>query len=108
MGTNTLLKKSIAIADQPIELVRWLEMSWQMIELTLQQWTVADLSKTYKHTWMGKTYAVSRQWTIWRILTHDVYHGGQLSLMLGMQGIEAFELGDLFGHITPLPLIDED
>jgi len=30
--------------------------------------------------------------------------GGQIALMLGMQGIEAFELSDLFGHITLPPL----
>ena len=28
--------------------------------------------------------SLSRQWTIWRILTHDVHHGGELALMLGM------------------------
>jgi uncharacterized damage-inducible protein DinB len=77
-----------------------------MIEATLDQWTVADLATTYRHTWNGDTYAVSRQWTIWRILSHDIHHGGQLSLMLGMQGIEHFELGDLFGHITLPPLAD--
>jgi hypothetical protein len=49
---------------------------------------------------------VSRQWTIWRILTHDVHHGGQLALMLGTQGIPVFELGDLFGHITLPPLAE--
>ncbi|MBI1297850.1 hypothetical protein GC175_23185 [bacterium] len=77
-----------------------------MIERTLREWTIADLAKTYRHTWNGDVYAISRQWTIWRILTHDVYHGGQLSLMLGMQGIEHFELGDLFGHIT-LPTLSD-
>ena len=34
------------------------------------------------------------------------HHGGQIALMLGMQGIEVFELGDLFGHITLPPLAD--
>jgi uncharacterized damage-inducible protein DinB len=77
-----------------------------MVELTLNTWSVADLATTYRHTWNGDTYAVSRQWTIWRILSHDIHHGGQLSLMLGMQGIEAFELGDLFGHITLPPLAE--
>jgi uncharacterized damage-inducible protein DinB len=67
---------------------------------------VADLAQTYQHTWNGDVYNISRQWTIWRILTHDVHHGGQIALMLGMQGIEVFELGDLFGHITLPPLAD--
>jgi len=89
-----------AIAENPEELLRWLEASWQMIEKTLNSWTVADLEKTYKHPYQGKTYAISRQWTIWRILAHDLHHGGELAVMLGTQGITIPELGDFGGHIT--------
>lgn len=107
-GNRHIVESAIPIAEQTGELVHWLGLSWQMVERTLQLWTVDDLSKTYRYTWNGQIYAVSRQWTLWRILTHDVYHGGQISLMLGMQGIEHFELGDLFGHITLPPLADLD
>lgn len=105
-GNRHVVDSALPIAESAADLVRWLEATWQMIEATLETWDVSDLSKTYRHTWNGTVYAVSRQWTIWRILTHDVHHGGQLSLMLGMQGIEAFELGDLFGHVTLPPLAD--
>jgi uncharacterized damage-inducible protein DinB len=84
--------------------VRLLEISWEAIANVLEQWTTADLPRTYPHTYWGKTYAVSYQWTIWRILTHDVHHGGELALLLGMQGIHLPELGDLGGHLTELPL----
>ena len=103
-GNQHIIEAAIPIADKPAELVMWLEDSWQMIARTLGQWSVADLSKSYQYTWNGTAYANSRQWTLWRVLTHDVYHGGQLSLMLGMQGINHFELGDLFGHLTTPPL----
>lgn len=103
-GNRYIVESAIPIAEQADALVHWLKTSWQMIERTLDSWTVADLEQTYRHKWNGDTYAISRQWTIWRILTHDVHHGGQLALMLGMQGIQAFELGDLFGHITLPPL----
>jgi len=105
-GNRDIVESALPIVGQADELVRWLEMTWQMIDTTLKDWSVADLAQTYRHTWNGKTYAVSRQWTIWRILSHDIHHGGQLALMLGMQGIQAFELGDLFGHITTPPLAD--
>ena len=105
-GNRDIAEPGLPIAGQASELVRWLELSWQMIETTLKAWDVSDLAKTYRHTWNGKVYAVSRQWTVWRILSHDIHHGGQVSLMLGMQGIEAFELGELFGHITLPPLAD--
>lgn len=75
-----------------------------MIAKTLSTWTVEDINKTYRHTWQGETYAISRQWTIWRIMSHDLHHGGELAMMLGMQGIKNFELGDLGGHIIDPPL----
>lgn len=103
-GNRDIVESAFPIAEQATDLVYWLENTWQMIDATLAQWTVSDLAQSYRHTWNGQVYAVSRQWTIWRILTHDVHHGGQIALMLGTQGIEAFELGALFGHIT-LPLL---
>jgi uncharacterized damage-inducible protein DinB len=100
------LESQAAIADDPAELVRWLEASWQMIEDTLKQWTVDDLAQTYRHVYYGKTYAISRQWTIWRIMAHDLHHGGELAVMLGMLGIAVPELGDLGGHLNEPPLAE--
>ena len=99
-------------ADNPQEtlygnaeaLARHLEGSWRMVEATLNEWSVADLAVTYRHTYYGQTYAISRQWTIWRILTHDVHHGGELALMLGLQGVAVPELGYQFGHLAMPPL----
>lgn len=48
---------------------------------------------------------LSRQWTIWRIMAHDLHHGGQLAILLGIQGIEIPELGDLGGHLTEPPVV---
>ncbi|MFL7892269.1 MAG: DinB family protein [Anaerolineales bacterium] len=103
-GNRNVVEESIAISDQSIELVRWLDITWQVIENFLSSWNVADLWQTYRHTWNGKVYCVSRQWTIWRLMNHDIHHGGELSLMLGLQGIEAFELSSLFGHTIQPPL----
>jgi hypothetical protein len=71
-----------------------------MVEMTLNAWTTADLLREYRHEYWGKIYAVTYQWTIWRILSHDMHHGGELALLLGMQGLAVPELGDLFGHLT--------
>lgn len=99
-GNQHVVEKAIPITETAVDLVHWLEITGEMMENTLAAWTVSDLSKTYRHTWHGHVYDISRQWTIWRIMTHDIHHGGQIALMLGMQGIEAFELSGLFGHIT--------
>lgn len=106
-GNKYVVDGALGITDLASELVKWLEMSSQMIDQTLKTWTVEDLTKTYRHTWRGNTYAISRQWTIWRIMAHDLHHGGELGMMLGMQGLENFELGDLGGHIVEPPLLDE-
>jgi uncharacterized damage-inducible protein DinB len=90
--------------EDAVELVSRLEISWRMVEAVLKQWTVADLWGTYLQPYQGKTYAVSRQWTIWRIMAHDIQHGGQVSVMLYAQGIDILELGDLGGHLTEPPL----
>lgn len=95
-----------AITGNAAELVRRLEATWQMIEQTLTTWTVADLARTYRHTYLGKTYVISYQWSIWRIICSDIHHGGELSLLLGFQGIEVPDLGDHGGHITEVPLAD--
>jgi uncharacterized damage-inducible protein DinB len=95
-----------AIVENPTELLSWLDSSWRMIETTLITWTVADLVQTYRHIYQGKMYVVSRQWTIWRILSHDLHHGGELAILLGLQGIDIPDLGDQGGHLTELPLAE--
>jgi uncharacterized damage-inducible protein DinB len=106
-GNRYVIESALDITGQAGELVSWLEASWEMIARTLKTWTVEDLKKTYRHIWRGDTYAISRQWTIWRIMAHDLHHGGELALMLGMQSVEIFELGGLGGHIIEPPLADE-
>jgi uncharacterized damage-inducible protein DinB len=106
-GNQHIVEEQVAIAEDADALTAWLNLTWGMIAATLDAWSVADLSKSYRHMWNGDAYANTRQWTIYRILTHDVHHGGELSLMLGMQGIEAFELSDLFGHLALPPLYED-
>lgn len=93
-----------AFSTTPSDLIHWLNATWGMIEQTLRQWTVEDLSRTYRHTFKGVTYVVSHQWTIWRIMAHDIYHGGQLTILLSSQGIDMPELHWLGGHLTEPPL----
>jgi uncharacterized damage-inducible protein DinB len=88
-----------APAKDVATLVDWLNISWQPIRRVLDEWTVSDLATTYRHRFRGVDYEVSRQWTLWRILSHDCHHGGQIAMMLAIQGVGAFELGALGGHI---------
>jgi len=88
-------------------LVSGLEATWQMIEGALTSWTTDDLGKTLRHVWQGKTWAIPRQWILWRIMDHDIHHGGELAFALGMQNIAIPDLGDMGGHLTEVPLSEE-
>jgi len=93
-------------ADHAEVLAEWLAISWRPIEDLLAAWTPEDLRASYIHRFRGTDYRVSRQWTLWRILSHDLHHGGQIAFLLGMQGIDAFELRALGGHIVSPPVVE--
>ena len=66
------------------ELTEGLRRSWEMVSECLQRWTPDDLDQEFT-THRGVTR--SRQWIIWHVLEHDLHHGGEFFLTLGMHGI---------------------
>ncbi len=74
------------------ELVRGLEATWQMIQDALMRWTPADLEYVFTRTHEGEEERFTRQWIIWHVIEHDLHHGGEISLMLGMHGLVAPDL----------------
>ncbi len=93
-----------AIEGSSAQLVVWLQATWQVIETALRRWTVNDLQRTVLQDYQGQTYALPRQWVLWRVLSHDIHHGGEVAYALGMQGVSIPELGDQGGHLIPPPL----
>jgi uncharacterized damage-inducible protein DinB len=83
-----------------VALVTGLEASWLLLEEVLGSWTVDDLDRSFQETYEGKTYVVPYRWVLWRIMSHDIHHGGELAFALGMQGISIPDLGDQGGHLT--------
>ena len=81
-------------------LAKWLEISWQPIRRLLDDWTVNDLCEAYPRRFRGRDYLMSRQSTLWRILSHDIHYAGQPAMMLALQAIEAFEPIEVGGHIA--------
>jgi uncharacterized damage-inducible protein DinB len=74
------------------ELVEALNTSWQLVESCLTRWQVADLEQTYTGSYGDEPYTLTRQWVIWHLIEHDLHHGGELSLTLGVYGLEAPDL----------------
>ena len=100
-GNRHIAENAIDIERDATALVGWLNATWGMLDSTLNAWTIEDLGSVYRHVWRGETYEISRQWTIWRIMAHDIHHGGQIARILAERRIEAFELRALGGHIVP-------
>ena len=71
------------------ELVAGLESTWQLMQNAVAGWTPAEFAaESFPRTWRGQEYKLSRQWVVWHLLEHDLHHGGEISLTLGMYGLE--------------------
>ena len=75
-----------------VELVRGLGETWAFIESRLRRWTPADCAKTFPDEWDGQIYEVSRSWVIYHVMEHDLHHGSEVSLILGMNGLQPIDL----------------
>ncbi|HEX5569815.1 MAG TPA: DinB family protein [Ktedonobacterales bacterium] len=71
------------------ELVQALDATWTMMADRLARWSDDDMRKTFEDEQDGQTVQLSRAWIVWHVMEHDLHHGGELSLTLGMHGIPA-------------------
>lgn len=79
-------------ARSAAELARGLDETWAFIEACLQRWTPADCAKTFPDEANGQVYEVSRSWVIYHVLEHDLHHGGEIALILGMHHLQTLDL----------------
>lgn len=71
------------------ELAHGLDETWAFIESRLLRWTPEEQAMLFPDEGDdGKTYDVSRSWVIYHVLEHDLCHGGEVSLILGMNGLQ--------------------
>ena len=75
-----------------VEMVRGLNETRAFIEARLRRWTPADCAKTFPDEWDGQKYELSRSWVIYHVMEHDLHHGGEVSLILGMNGLKTLDL----------------
>jgi uncharacterized damage-inducible protein DinB len=78
-------------ARSAAELVSALETSWRVLQDALVRWTPAEWEQTYEGE-EGDPPTFTRQWVVWHLVEHDLHHGGELSLTLGIHGIAALDL----------------
>jgi uncharacterized damage-inducible protein DinB len=102
-GSRHPVEESVPCVQAAV-LAEWLTLSWQPIQRLLDEWSTEDLFVTCPHRFQGVDYDISCQWTVWRMISHETHHGGQLAMMLAVRGIQAFELRGLGGHIITRPI----
>src|SRR5260370_38217679 len=62
---------------------------------SLARWTPADLEAKFTRPTpnaAGERPVRARGWIVWHVAEHDVYHGGEISLPLGMDGLRGLGL----------------
>ncbi|MGZ3665712.1 MAG: DinB family protein [Ktedonobacterales bacterium] len=71
-------------------LAQALDHTWHLMADCLARWSPADMRQTFPDVAEdGTPIEVSRAWVVWHVLEHDLHHGGEASLTLGMHGIPA-------------------
>ncbi len=88
-GWNEVALKLGAPIPTAAELVQALDRTWQFMTDCLARWSPDEMRHTFPDDWDGKQVDVSRAWVVWHVMEHDLHHGGELSLTLGMHGLPA-------------------
>jgi uncharacterized damage-inducible protein DinB len=78
-----------APARTAAELGHGLDRTWDFMVECVARWSPDDMRQTFPDEWDGKQVQLSRAWVLWHVLEHDLHHGGEISITLGMHGIPA-------------------
>jgi uncharacterized damage-inducible protein DinB len=70
------------------ELVDGLTRSWSLVDDCLRRWSVEDLQVTVER----KSRIRTRGWVIYHVLEHDTHHGGEISQILGSNGLAPLDV----------------
>jgi uncharacterized damage-inducible protein DinB len=63
-----------------------------MMRDCLERWTPEMLDDPFTRERPRGTVTRTRGWIIWHVIEHDLHHGGELALTLGMHGLVAPDL----------------
>ncbi len=73
-----------------VELAGGLEETWSFLRSCLERWSPTDLTEAVMFEGPpGETVTKPRGWVVWHLLEHDLHHGGELGVLLGMHGLPA-------------------
>jgi len=73
------------------ELVHALRSTWSIVERCLETWTPETLEQEMPRSSGGTVRMHTRQSVLMRMITHDAFHSGEISLALGSHGLGSLE-----------------
>ena len=83
-------------SGQPVrtaaELVSGLEATWAGMQAAIARWTPAQWDDVFPSGPPYPDVIYTRHWAIWHLIEHDLHHGGEISLTLGIHGLKAPDL----------------
>jgi len=83
------------------ELVHALESTWKIVEHCLATWTPESLGQEARRVRGDQVQMHTRQSVLYRLLTHDAYHTGEISLTLGSAGLGEVDLWRGLARVVP-------
>jgi uncharacterized damage-inducible protein DinB len=70
------------------ELVDGLRRTWAIVDDCLRRWTAEELNASVVRT--ERTH--HRGWVVWHVMEHDLHHGGEISQILGSNGLPGLDV----------------
>ncbi len=74
------------------ELTGALASSFGIVERCLATWTPESLTQEARRVRENVVQIHTRQSVLWRLITHDAFHSGEISLALGSNGLGAIDM----------------
>ena len=74
------------------ELIEGLTVTWAMIDDCLRRWTAEDLRVNITMQRRSGARTMTRGWVIWHVLEHDIHHAGEISQILGSNGLPPLDM----------------
>jgi hypothetical protein len=74
------------------ELACALDTTFGVVRDVLERWTTEDVGTTAERTFGGVTVVHTRASVLNRLFTHDAFHAGEISQLLGLRGLPEIDL----------------
>jgi uncharacterized damage-inducible protein DinB len=74
------------------EIVQGLQFTLDTIHTTIALWTPSEWQETMPGEGAHEPAVITRPWAIWHLIEHDLHHGGEISLTLGLHNLKAPDL----------------